>query len=61
VTLPAALERYQSALSELADQSRLPTLEPRSGLDFTSNGYLELAASRRLAGALADELRDNAA
>jgi 8-amino-7-oxononanoate synthase len=58
VTLPAALERYQSALSELADQSRLRALEHRSGLDFTSNDYLGLAASRRLAGALADELRD---
>jgi 8-amino-7-oxononanoate synthase len=52
VTRPAALERYQSALSELADQSRLRTLEPRSGLDFTSNDYLGLAGSERLAGAL---------
>lgn len=53
MTLPAALERYQSALIDLADQSRLRTLEPRSGLDFTSNDYLGLAASERLAAALA--------
>jgi 8-amino-7-oxononanoate synthase len=61
VTGPAALERYQSALSVLAAKSRLRTLEPRSGLDFTSIDYLGLAASERLTGALADELRDNAA
>jgi len=61
VTGPAALERYQSALGELADKSRLRTLEPRSGLDFTSNDSLRLAASERLTGALSDELRDNAA
>ena len=44
----AALEPYRAALLRLADQSRLRTLEPRSGHDFTSNDYLGLAASRRL-------------
>ena len=48
----AALEPYQTALLGLADQSRLRTLETRSGLDFTSNDYLGLAASKRLAGAV---------
>jgi 8-amino-7-oxononanoate synthase len=44
----AALVRYQVALHSLADQGRLRTLEPRSGLDFSSNDYLGLAASKRL-------------
>ena len=48
-----ALERYQCALSELANRGRLRTLEPRAGLDFTSNDYLGLAGSERLAAALA--------
>ena len=43
-----ALGRYQVALLGLADQSRLRTLETSSGLDFTSNDYLGLAASSRL-------------
>jgi 8-amino-7-oxononanoate synthase len=50
ITHSAALESYQAQLHELADQSRLRTLDARSGLDFTSNDYLGLAASRRLAG-----------
>jgi 8-amino-7-oxononanoate synthase len=48
----AALERYQAALLGLADQSRLRTLEARSGLDFSSNDYLGLAASKRLGSAV---------
>jgi len=48
----AALEPYQAALLGLADQSRLRTLETRSGLDFASNDYLGLAASKRLTRAV---------
>jgi 8-amino-7-oxononanoate synthase len=44
----AALERYQTVLLGLSSQSRLRTLEPRSGLDFSSNDYLGLATSARL-------------
>ena len=54
----AGLERYQSDLAGLADQSRLRTLASRSGLDFTSNDYLGLASSRRIADALAVALAE---
>jgi 8-amino-7-oxononanoate synthase len=52
----AALEPYQTALRRLADQSRLRTLEPRSGHDFSSNDYLGLATSKRLAAAVGDAI-----
>ena len=48
----AGLASYQAALDELADASRLRSLAPRQGLDFTSNDYLGLASSPRLAGAV---------
>jgi 8-amino-7-oxononanoate synthase len=48
----AGLASYQSALDELADASRLRSLAPRQGVDFTSNDYLGLASSPRLAGAV---------
>jgi 8-amino-7-oxononanoate synthase len=48
----AGLGSYQAALDELADASRLRSLAPRQGLDFTSNDYLGLASSPRLAGAV---------
>jgi 8-amino-7-oxononanoate synthase len=48
-----ALDRYQADLDRLSDQSRLRTLAPRTGIDFTSNDYLGLASSKRLADALA--------
>jgi 8-amino-7-oxononanoate synthase len=51
-TQSAMLEPYQAALHGLADQSRLRTLEPRSGHDFSSNDYLGLAASKRLGGVI---------
>jgi 8-amino-7-oxononanoate synthase len=44
------LDVYRAQLRGLAEQSRLRTLERRSGLDFTSNDYLGLATSKRLAG-----------
>jgi 8-amino-7-oxononanoate synthase len=48
----AGLASYQAALDELADANRLRSLAPRHGLDFTSNDYLGLASSPRLAGAV---------
>jgi 8-amino-7-oxononanoate synthase len=47
------LDRYRLGLRALAELSRLRTLETSSGLDFTSNDYLGLAASARLSGAVA--------
>jgi 8-amino-7-oxononanoate synthase len=52
VTDSAALEPYRIHLYGLAQQSRLRHLEPRTGVDFTSNDYLGLAASKRLNEAL---------
>jgi 8-amino-7-oxononanoate synthase len=46
------LDRYREALLTLTNQSRLRTLETRSGVDFTSNDYLGIAASARLCDAL---------
>jgi 8-amino-7-oxononanoate synthase len=48
ITGSAALERYRAALLGLSGQSRLRALEASSGLDFSSNDYLGLAASKRL-------------
>jgi 8-amino-7-oxononanoate synthase len=47
-----ALDRYRADLDRLADQSRIRTLAANAGIDFTSNDYLGLAASGRLASAL---------
>src|SRR5580698_2530976 len=47
-----ALARYESALHALADQNRLRSLRPQSGLDFSANDYLGLAACARMRGAL---------
>lgn len=44
------------ALAALARRGRLRELCPASGIDFTSNDYLGLAASRELAKAAADAL-----
>ena len=46
------LDRYQADLDRLCDQSLIRTLAPSAGIDFTSNDYLGLAASKRLADAL---------
>jgi 8-amino-7-oxononanoate synthase len=47
---------YRAQLQGLAAQSRLRSLEPRSGLDFSSNDYLGLATSKRLADAVTKAL-----
>jgi len=52
----AALARYESALHALAAQNRLRALRPQSGVDFSSNDYLGLAASARMRSALATAL-----
>ncbi|RWQ65579.1 8-amino-7-oxononanoate synthase [Mesorhizobium sp.] len=49
----APLARYEATLQGLARKDRLRTLSPRAGLDFSSNDYLGLAASRRLGDAVA--------
>jgi 8-amino-7-oxononanoate synthase len=53
VTGAAWLAGYQQALDDLAGKSRLRSLVPRSGADFTSNDYLGLASSERLRRAIA--------
>ncbi|ESX82630.1 MULTISPECIES: 8-amino-7-oxononanoate synthase [unclassified Mesorhizobium] len=48
----ALLARFDATLQGLARKDRLRTLSPRAGLDFSSNDYLGLAASRRLGDAV---------
>jgi 8-amino-7-oxononanoate synthase len=52
-----ALDRYQADLDRLSHQSRLRSLAARSGIDFSSNDYLGLASSKRLAAALTAAIR----
>ena len=52
----AGLRVYDQQLRGLAEQNRLRTLAPRSGLDFSSNDYLGLATSQRIAAVLAAAL-----
>lgn len=52
----AGLTLYRSALDELAEKSRLRSLAPRAGVDFTSNDYLGLATSYRLREAVSAAL-----
>jgi 8-amino-7-oxononanoate synthase len=47
---------FEADLRRLAGEDRLRTLLPRTGLDFSSNDYLGLASSRRIAAALAAAL-----
>ncbi|WP_449415129.1 8-amino-7-oxononanoate synthase [Ochrobactrum teleogrylli] len=51
-----ALARYQATLEGLERKSRLRTLSPQKGVDFTSNDYLGLANSPRLKAAIAAAL-----
>ena len=52
----SGLATYQAALDELAGLDRLRSLAGRTGVDFTSNDYLGLAASPRLRAAVAAAL-----
>jgi 8-amino-7-oxononanoate synthase len=47
-----SLDRYQADLDQLSEQSRLRTLLPRAGIDFSSNDYLGLASCKRLSDAV---------
>ena len=51
-----ALDVFEAQLGGLAERVRLRALAPRAGLDFSSNDYLGLAASRRIGGVLAAAL-----
>lgn len=46
-------DSHERALKALERRGRLRALKPRSGIDFSSNDYLGLAASRELAEAVA--------
>ncbi|TIM96220.1 MAG: 8-amino-7-oxononanoate synthase [Mesorhizobium sp.] len=48
----AILARYDATLRGLGRKDRLRTLAPRAGLDFSSNDYIGLAASKRLGDAV---------
>ncbi|SFA79571.1 8-amino-7-oxononanoate synthase [Rhizobium sp. NFR07] len=48
----SALDRYRATLIGLERKSRRRMLSPRHGIDFTSNDYLGLATSSRLAEAI---------
>lgn len=52
----APLARYDATLQGLARKDRLRTLSPRAGLDFSSNDYLGLAGSKRMAEAVSAAL-----
>ncbi|MGH6854853.1 MAG: 8-amino-7-oxononanoate synthase [Aestuariivirga sp.] len=54
--MASPIARYDATLRGLARKGRLRTLSPRAGLDFASNDYLGLAASKRMAGAVAAAL-----
>lgn len=47
---------HRSMLDQLAADDRYRSLRPRSGADFSSNDYLGLAGSKRLAGAIREAL-----
>lgn len=49
-------DRYDEALSDLAARGRLRALNPRSGVDLSSNDYLALAESTELAEAATEAL-----
>ncbi len=49
-------DSHERALKALERRGRLRALSPRSGVDFSSNDYLGLAASRELAEAVARAL-----
>jgi 8-amino-7-oxononanoate synthase len=50
------LDPHRTDLAKLGAHARLRTLNPRRGVDFSSNDYLGLANSDRLRGAVAEAL-----
>ncbi|MGM4913341.1 8-amino-7-oxononanoate synthase [Rhizobium sp. 768_B6_N1_8] len=52
-----ALARYEVTLAGLQRKSRLRTLTPQQGVDFTSNDYLGLANAPRLKAAIAGAIQ----
>jgi 8-amino-7-oxononanoate synthase len=56
VSAGSLLARYDATLSGLARKDRLRSLSNRSGLDFSSNDYLGLARSQRMAEGVAAAL-----
>jgi 8-amino-7-oxononanoate synthase len=53
---PAALGKLAADLAGLAARDRLRRLAPRAGADFSSNDYLALSGSPRLAQAIVDAI-----
>jgi 8-amino-7-oxononanoate synthase len=54
-------DRYKTTLGGLRRRSRLRTLAPQYGVDFTSNDYLGLAGSARLAAAVSSAIEQGGA
>ena len=50
------LSAHRADLAQLGHKDRLRALSPRTGVDFSSNDYLGLASSPRLASAVRDAL-----
>lgn len=53
-----ALRRFEATLAGLERKSRLRSLTPQNGIDFTSNDYLGLASAPRLATAIAAAIEE---
>ena len=51
-TAPGLWQTHEADLAALAERARLRTLSPRRGIDFSSNDYLGMASSPRLARAV---------
>jgi 8-amino-7-oxononanoate synthase len=47
---------HRADLAALAERARLRTLSPRQGIDFSSNDYLAMSSSPRLAAAVQDAI-----
>ena len=49
-------QAHRADLAALAERARLRALAPRQGIDFSSNDYLAMSSSPRLAGAVRDAI-----